>query len=31
MIQAGAIQYETYENRTDYTVSFVLGPRQPAR
>ena len=31
MIRAGAIQYETYDNRTDYTVSFVLGPRQPAR
>ena len=31
MIQAGAIQYETYANRTDYTVSFVLGPRQSSR
>lgn len=31
MIRAGAIQYETYDNRRDYTVSFVLGPRQPAR
>jgi hypothetical protein len=31
MIRAGNIQYETYANRTDYEVSFVLGPRQPAR
>jgi hypothetical protein len=31
MIRAGSIQYETYANRTDYEVSFVLGPRQPAR
>jgi hypothetical protein len=28
MIRAGNIQYETYANRTDYTVSFVLGPQQ---
>jgi hypothetical protein len=27
MIRAGNIQYETYANRTDYEVSFVLGPR----
>jgi hypothetical protein len=27
MIRAGQIQYETYANRTDYEVSFVLGPR----
>lgn len=31
MIRAGNIQYETYANRIDYEVSFVLGPRQPAR
>jgi hypothetical protein len=31
MIRAGAIQYETYDNRTDYTVSFVLGPRRSSR
>jgi hypothetical protein len=31
MIRTGNIQYETYANRTDYTVSFVLGPRPPAR
>lgn len=31
MIRAGAIQYETYDDRRDYAVSFVLGPRQPAR
>jgi len=27
MIRAGNIQYETHANRTDYEVSFVLGPR----
>jgi hypothetical protein len=31
MIRAGAIEYATYDNRTDYTVSFVLGPRQSSR
>jgi hypothetical protein len=31
MIRAGTIQYVTYENRSDYEVSFVLGPRPPAR
>jgi len=31
MVRAGNIQYETYANRTDYEVSFVLGPRQSAR
>ncbi len=31
MIRTGVIQYETYNNRTDYTVSLVLGPRQPVR
>lgn len=31
MIRAGAIQYATYDNRTDYTVSFVLGPRPSSR
>jgi hypothetical protein len=29
MIRAGQIQYETYDDRRDYAVSFVLGPRQP--
>jgi hypothetical protein len=31
MIRSGNIQYETYANRTNYEVSFVLGPRQPSR
>ena len=31
MVRAGNIQYETYANRTDYTVSFVLGPRRTPR
>ena len=31
MIRAGVIEYATYDNRADYTVSFVLGPRQSSR
>ena len=31
MVRAGTIQYATYANRSDYEVSFVLGPRQSAR
>ena len=31
MVRAGAIQYETYDNRTDYAVRFVLVPRPPSR
>lgn len=31
MIRAGTIHYETHASRTDYTVSFMLGPRQSSR